>query len=67
MAIFKIISTDDEFALALNRLEEIFDSKPGTSEGDEAELLALLIEKYEEEHFQVPDPDPKEAIKYKME
>lgn len=63
----KIIKTEDEYNLALERLEEIFDAPLGTPEGDESELLALLIEKYEEEHFPIPDPDPIEAVKYMME
>lgn len=56
-----------EYEMALDRLEEIFDAPFGTQEGDESELLALIIEKYEEEHYPIPDPDPIEAIKYIME
>ena len=51
----------------MEKLEEIFDAPIGTPEGDESELLALLIEKYEEKHYPIPDPDPIEAIKYMME
>ena len=36
---------------ALRRIEELFDAKPGTSEGDELERLIVLVEEYEEEHF----------------
>lgn len=63
----KIIKSEKAYEEALNRLEEIFDAPVGTPEGDESELLALLIEKYDEEHYPVPDPDPIEAIKYMME
>ena len=63
----KLLRTEDDFNTALERLEEIFDAPIGTPEGDESELLALLIEKYEEEHHPIPDPDPIEAIKYMME
>ncbi|MBT6766002.1 MAG: helix-turn-helix domain-containing protein, partial [Prolixibacteraceae bacterium] len=36
-------------------------------EGDEAELLTILIEKYENDHYAIEAPDPIEAIKFRME
>lgn len=45
----------------------MFDAKPGTSKGDELEVLALLIDQYEKEYFPVEIPDPIEAIKFRME
>ena len=48
-------------------MDEIFDAKKGTEEGDELELLGLLIEQYENEHFPIDLPDPIEAIKFRME
>ena len=45
----------------------IFDSKKGTDEGDELEILGMLIENYENEKFPVGFPDPVEAIKFRME
>ena len=63
----RIIKSEKEYNQMLDRLEIIFDAPPGTPEGDESELLALLIEKFEEEHHPIPDPDPIEAIKYMME
>ena len=44
----KIIKTEADYQQSLKRLEEIFDSPVDTPEGDEAELLCILIEKYEE-------------------
>jgi HTH-type transcriptional regulator/antitoxin HigA len=52
---------------ALDRLESIFDSKKGSAQGDELEILSILIEKYENEHFPIGFPDPIEAIKFRME
>jgi len=49
------------------RLDEIFDIEPGSDEDKEADLLVLLIEKYEEDNYPIPDPDPVEAIKFIME
>jgi HTH-type transcriptional regulator/antitoxin HigA len=51
----------------MNRLEVIFDAKPGTPEGDELEVLGILIDKYEQEHYLIGYPDPIEAIKFRME
>ncbi len=44
---FKLIKTKKEYEQALLRLEIIFDAKKGTTQGDELELLGLLIDKYE--------------------
>jgi HTH-type transcriptional regulator/antitoxin HigA len=63
----KILKTKKDYTLALKRLEKIFDAKAGTAQGDELDLLGLLIEKYESEHFPVDFPDPIEAIKFRME
>lgn len=63
----KLIKTKKDYEHALKRLEVIFDARPGTKEGDELDILALLIEKYEQEHFPIEAPDPIEAIKFRME
>lgn len=63
----KVIKTEGDYNKALKRLEVIFDAPVNTSEGDEAELLGILIEKYEDEHYPIEAPDPIEAIKFRME
>ena len=63
----KIIKTEAEYEAALERLEVIFDAKRDTPEGDELDLLTLVIDKFEKEHFPIDLPDPVEAIKYRME
>ena len=63
----KPIKSDRDYNRALKRLELIFDAKPGSSEGDELEVLGILIEQYENEHFPIGMPDPIEAIKFRME
>lgn len=63
----KPIKTKKDYTEALHRLDAIFDAKKGTPEGDELEVLGILIEKYEDEHFPVGLPDPIEAIKFRME
>ncbi len=63
----KVLKTEEDYEQALNRLEVIFHASPDTIDGDEADILSILIEKYEDEHFPIDAPDPIEAIKFRME
>lgn len=63
----KPIKTAKDYKQALARLEQIFNARPGTKEGDELEILAILLEKYEDEKYPIEAPDPIEAIKFRME
>ena len=65
--ILKPIKTKKDYDQALVRLEIIFDSKKGTSKGDELEVLGMLIDNYEQKVFPIGFPDPVEAIKFRME
>jgi HTH-type transcriptional regulator / antitoxin HigA len=63
----KLIKTEKEHRAALRRIEEIFDAKPRTPEGDELDLLVTLVELYEDKTFPIGLPSPVEAIKFRME
>ena len=63
----KPIKTDKDYNQAIERLETIFDAIKGSPEGDELEVLGILVDQYENEHFPIGLPDPIEAIKYRME
>lgn len=63
----KPIKTKKDYHAALKRLDEIFDAPANSTEGDEAELLTLVIDVYENEHSPIEAPDPIEAIKIRME
>jgi len=63
----KPIRSDDDLAAAFARMEQLWGSEIGTPEGDELEVLAVLIEKYEDEHYPMPPSDPIEAIKFRMD
>ncbi len=63
----KPIRNEKDYQDAMLRLENIFDAKRGTEEGDELEILALLIDNYESENFPMGMPDPISAIKFRME
>lgn len=68
----KILKTEEEYNEACERVYLLMNSaeyaiEPNTPEGEEMELLSLLIEKYEQENFQMKAPSPIEAIKFRME
>ena len=68
----KILKTDQEYNEACERIYNIIHSsenpiEPNSNEGDELELLSLLVEKYEQEHYPVEAPNPIEAIKFRMQ
>ncbi len=61
------IRNENDYQRALDRLEYIFDSEKDTKEGDELEILSILIDRFENENFPIGMPDPIEAIKFRME
>jgi len=63
----KLIKNKKDYNAALGRLEKIFDAEKDTNEGDELEILSILIENYETKNFPLKNPDPIEAIKFRME
>jgi len=63
----RVIKTETDYQQALKRYDAIFDAPVNSPEGDEAEILSILIERYEEEHYPIGSPDPIEAIKFRME
>ncbi len=68
----KIIKTEQEYNEACKRVYLLINSsenaiEPNSPEGEEMELLSLLIEKYEQENYQMKAPSPIEAIKFRME
>lgn len=68
----KILKTEQDYNEACERIYNLINSsenaiEPDSSEGEEMELLSLLVEKYEQEQHQLEAPDPIEAIKFRME
>ncbi len=63
----KVLKTENDYNRALADLEHLLDAKDGTVEADLLDVLCLLIEKYEEEHYPIDPPDPISAIKFRME
>ena len=63
----KPIKNENDYRDALKRLEIIFYALPGTADGDELEILGMLIDNFEKSAFPIGLPDPIEAIKFRME
>jgi HTH-type transcriptional regulator / antitoxin HigA len=63
----KPIRTEVDYDAALAEVEQLWGAKSGTARGDRLDVLATLIEAYEERHYPMDPPDPIEAIKFRME
>ena len=57
MITVKPIHNDDDLALAFERIEALWGAEKGTLQGDELDILALLVERYEEKHYPLPPSD----------
>lgn len=64
----KPIKTKKEYEAYLDWVDELFDKKvkPASPEGEQLQVVLLLIRQYEDEHYPIPTPDPIQAIKLKM-
>ena len=63
----KVVKSESEYAAALARIEKLMDAKRNTPQGDELELLSLLVHDYEQKVFPIDKPDPVAAIRFRME
>ena len=63
----KPLKTEKDYDEALARIEQLMDAEIGTVEGDELDVLSVLIEKYEDVNHHIEAPNPIEAIRFKME
>ncbi len=63
----KPIRNDRQLDRALKRIEALWGARSGSPTGDELDVLMLLVEKYEEEHFSIPASDPVDALRFLME
>lgn len=68
----KVIKTKKEYKAAIDRIYSLINSEqdqidPGSSKGEELELLSILVERYEDEQFPKTAPDPVEAIRFRMD
>lgn len=63
---WKVLKTEDDYNAASTRLMEVFHAEQNTPQADELELLMVLVKDYDEKHYQLPELEALEVIKYKM-
>lgn len=65
----KPLRTEQDYEVALRLVSPFFDNEPesGSPEGDQFEMMVMLIEAYEAKHHAIAPPSPIEAIKFRME
>lgn len=63
----KPIHNDEDYEIALAEIDRLWDAAEGTPEGDVLEILVTLVEAYEKGRYELPPPDPIQAIEYFME
>src|SRR5258706_5363788 len=65
----RIIKTDEQYRHYLHEVEQLAaqDPDPSSKDGARLELFAKLVEDYEKERFKFRQPDPVEAIVFRME
>jgi HTH-type transcriptional regulator / antitoxin HigA len=61
------IKTEADYEVAMAEIGRLWGAKSGTAAGDRLDVLATLVEVYEEKHYPMDPPDPIEAIKFRME
>jgi HTH-type transcriptional regulator/antitoxin HigA len=61
------IHFENDYQNDLKRIELLMDSSLGASNGDELEILSILVDAYEKKVFPIKNPDPIEALKFRME
>lgn len=60
----KPVRSEADLVAALARIDELWGAPVDTPDGNELEVLAILVEKYEDEHYPMPASRPAEAVKF---
>jgi HTH-type transcriptional regulator/antitoxin HigA len=65
----RIIKTEADYEEAVARIDALMDTDPDpeSDEGKDLELLAMLVEQYEDVHYPMDLPGPVESIKFRMD
>jgi HTH-type transcriptional regulator/antitoxin HigA len=61
------IRSEADYRAHLARIEALMDAPDGSEEADELDVLATLVDRYEEQQFPIAAPTPVEAIRFRME
>jgi HTH-type transcriptional regulator/antitoxin HigA len=63
----KPIRNDSDHEAALKEIERLWGADEGTSEGDRLEVLATLVDAYEDRRYPIDMPDAIQAIQFRIE
>ena len=63
----KPIKNEKIYQKYLKRIEALWGAEPDTPDGDELDILLVLVEAYEERHYPIPPSDPVDAIIFRMD
>ncbi len=63
----KPIRTKADYERALREIERLWGAGEGTPDGDRLDVLATLVDAYEQKHFPIDPPDPVDAIRFRLE
>jgi len=61
------IKNERDYETALAEIEVLWGAEESTKQGDKLDVLLVLVEAYENKHYQISPPDPVEAIKFRMD
>jgi HTH-type transcriptional regulator / antitoxin HigA len=63
----KVLKKESDYRAALASFEKLLDAHKGSAGYDERDVLAALIERYEDAHYHIDLPEPQEAVRFRME
>jgi HTH-type transcriptional regulator/antitoxin HigA len=63
----KPIKSNSDYRRALIELDRLMDARPNTPRGDRLDVMATLVEAWEQKHHTIEGPDPVAAIRFAME
>lgn len=63
----RAIKTESDYRSALAIIDRLFDAPENSPEADELDVLATLVEAYEQKHYPIEPPEPIEMLIHYME
>lgn len=65
----KPIKSEEQYEAALAHIYKLMqqDIKEGSPMSDELEVMSILVNEYELEHYPIPSPNPIDAIKFRLD
>jgi len=63
----RLIRTKKDYRAALAEVDSLWNAPAKSSDSDRLDVLTLLIEQYEREHYPIADPDPIDFLNHVME